>query len=197
MENLWNLSPFSVGCMEKSLSVIEWQHFEKKNCAKNRFSGKFFRKVLNFAGLWCPNWLIHTDPWGINRKMISISYIWYLFFQLCHGWSYNDHQKVDLFYHPSKYSFLSWVIKLSLIEQLPGKNSHSLGKTGQSSPSPPFPQAEQVLVKTLSPSTSATAKLAAAIVSKAATAISERWSQVETFTCNIFSPASERSNAIL
>ena len=63
--------------------------------------------------------------------------------------------------------------------QLPGKNSHSLGKTGQSSPSPPFPQAEQVLVKTLSPSTSATAKLSAAMAFKAATGISEKWLQAE------------------
>ena len=37
-ENLGYLWPFGVGLMEKSLSVFEWELFEKKVCQKQVFS---------------------------------------------------------------------------------------------------------------------------------------------------------------
>ena len=49
MENLGNLWPFAVGFMEKSLYVIEWEHFEKKY-AHNRFSALV--KKVNFSAFW-------------------------------------------------------------------------------------------------------------------------------------------------
>ena len=50
-------------------------------CEKGAFFSlfEFFRKLPNFAGLWCPNHLTYRDSWGIYGKIISISFIWYLF----------------------------------------------------------------------------------------------------------------------
>ena len=87
-ENLGYLWLFGVGFMEKSLSVLEWQLFEKKVRPKQVFSacekGAFFSvsfyfgNMPNFAGLWCPNHLTHRDSWGIIGKIISVAFIWYL-----------------------------------------------------------------------------------------------------------------------
>ena len=95
-ENLRYMWPFTIGFMQKSWSVFEWQHVEKK-CAKKRqkqvFSacekGAFFSlldifgKMLNFAGLWCPNHLTYIDSWGIIGKIIFVSFIWYVFYWNC------------------------------------------------------------------------------------------------------------------
>ena len=41
------------------------------------------RKTPNFAVVWCPNYLTHTGSWGINRKIICISFIWHPFLKKC------------------------------------------------------------------------------------------------------------------
>ena len=61
--------------MEKSLSVFGGELFEKKYAEKQVLSayekGAFFSlsdfltKMLNFAGLWCPNHLTHKYSLGI------------------------------------------------------------------------------------------------------------------------------------
>ena len=87
-KNLGYLWLFGVGFMEKTLSVFEWQLFEKKG-ARNKFLvlvkkvqffsvSLYFGKMPNFAGLWCPNRSTHRDSWGIIGKIISIAFIWYL-----------------------------------------------------------------------------------------------------------------------
>ena len=87
-KNLENFWPFAAGFMEISLSVLELWHFEK-SVPKTRFSAcekggflslfEFFRKLPNFAGLWCPNHLTYRESLGIYGKIMSISFIWHLF----------------------------------------------------------------------------------------------------------------------
>ena len=116
----------------KILTVIDWQRF-KKSVLKTGFQRLWKRpifsvlnvckKVLNFAGLWCPHQYIHSQ-W----KIISVSFSWY---QFCETLPWIRLQwpleKVDSSY-PSKYSFLSWVIiKLSLKEQNRAKKPFGFG----------------------------------------------------------------------
>ena len=89
----------------KIVAICRWFHgnificlwtiaFWKKVCHKQVFSTcekgaffsvfEFFRKMPNFAGLWCPNHLTYRDSWGVYEKIISISFIWHLFFTGLH-----------------------------------------------------------------------------------------------------------------
>ena len=119
-ENLELLWLFGVGFKEKSLSVFKLQLFWKKKQVFNACQNVAFLRVSvnfgnipNFAGLWYQNHLTHRDSWGIIGKIMYVAFIWYLVWPLvC---SQLHLEKVASSYHPSKYSFQSWVIKLSLI----------------------------------------------------------------------------------
>ena len=74
----------------KNLYLSSNDSFLKKSVPKQVFSAcengaffsvlDFFGKMLNFVGMWCPSHLSYTNSWGINGKIISISFIWDLLF---------------------------------------------------------------------------------------------------------------------
>ena len=74
--------------MKKSLSVFERELFEKK-CARNKFLVLvkkvpflafqiFLEKCSPLQGCGDLNHLTHRYLWGINGKIISVAFNWYL-----------------------------------------------------------------------------------------------------------------------
>ena len=87
---LWKFSLFVTifSWFHVKISIsLRMQAFWKKVCQKTSFQRLcFFGILLNFVGLWCPNHLTYTNSWGINVRMISISSIWHLFFEILRTW---------------------------------------------------------------------------------------------------------------
>ena len=131
--------------MEKSLAVIEWQHFESS--ANNWFSAlvkkslfsafwKFPEKCLTFTGLWCLTLIDLHRLMRCKRKdnvhtyrlvLILVQIVLWIRLQ----WPL---EKADSSYHPSNYSFLFWVIKLSFTDATKWANRHMNSKKGRAWP---------------------------------------------------------------
>ena len=129
IENLGYLGVLYVCFMKNSLVCLWMTTFWQLVCPKQFFSacdkGAFFRiiffleKCLTLQGcaVLCPNHLTDTDSWRINWKIFCISFIWLysIIFVPLLVRQPSPLEKVASSWQPSHCSFLSWVIKLSLI----------------------------------------------------------------------------------